>query len=57
MLDRVDPPCLLDLLVVDDVAKLLFLIGTDLEQDDIADDGVVDQGVVERLEKLRSYRK
>ena len=36
--DRIQPARLLDLVVVDDVAKILFLVRTDFQQDQVADD-------------------
>ncbi len=47
--DRIQPHGPLDLFAVDDVAEPVFLIRTDLQQDQIADRRVVDLGIVQRL--------
>ena len=49
LFDGVDAHGLLNLVVIEDVAESLFFVGTDLEQDDVADGGKVDQRVTEVL--------
>ena len=55
MSDGIQSFGLLDLLVENDVAELLFLIGADLQQNIAADDRVVNLGVVQRLIQIVNF--
>src|SRR5215207_1268705 len=52
ILDAIQPPRYAQLLIEDNVAKLLLLVRPDLEQDQTADDGVINLCIVERLVPL-----
>ena len=49
ILDGIQATDVLDFLAIDQVAKLVFLIGSHFEQDEIADDGIEHFGIVKRL--------